>query len=202
MVDPVSAADHSLVRREVTALIVRFFVGLVLVSVVIAGIGYLAREPAETLARAFVARLGLAGLSLGTLLADGLHFPVPPQFYMLLGIAAGIPGLHNFATIAGSSLVAGCLGYGVAFMVSRLAIISRVTQRNREILARVFARYGYRGALVASLLPIPYSVLCWVAGLNGMPRRFVALLSLCRIPKLLAFYWLIQRGWALMGTSG
>lgn len=194
--------DASAVRREVIALIMRFLGGLVIVSVVIAGLGYLARGPAEALARGFVAQLGLGGLALGTLLADGFQFPVPPQFYMLLGVASGIPGLHTFATVATASVVAGCLGYSLANLASHISFIARATARYRDVLARMFAIYGYRAPLVASLLPIPYSVLCAAAGVNRMPRLFIGLVSLCRVPKLLAFFWLIQQGWALFRRTG
>lgn len=201
MSEAVSPTDATALRREVIALIMRFLAALVIVSVLAAGLGYVARAPAEALARAFVAKLGLAGFALGTLLADGLQFPVPPQFYMLLGVASGVPAMHTFATIAAASIVAGCLGYSLAQLASRIAVIARATARYREMLARLSATYGYRAPLIVSLLPIPYSILCVAAGLNRMPRTFIALVCLCRIPKLLLFFWLVQGGWALF-TAG
>jgi membrane protein YqaA with SNARE-associated domain len=196
--EPDSETSAAAVRGELIALIMRFLGGLVIVSVLMATLGYLAREPAQALARAFVAKLGLAGLALGSLLADGLMFPVPPQFYMLLSVASGMPSLPTFAAICGGSVVAGCLGYALAQLASRLTWVARATERHRDVLSRVFSLYGYKAALVASLLPIPYSVLCQAAGVNRLPRRFLALLSLCRIPKLLGFYWLVRAGWSLV----
>jgi membrane protein YqaA with SNARE-associated domain len=135
-------------------------------------------------------------MALGTLLADGLQFPIPPQFYMLLAVASGMPAAPAFGAICAASLSAGYLGYSLAELASRLAWLSRATKSYRELLTKAFARFGYRSALFVSLLPVPYSVLCYTAGLNRMPRRFLALLSLCRIPKLLGFYWLVRAGWA------
>jgi membrane protein YqaA with SNARE-associated domain len=185
----------------VFALLLRFAAGLAVISVAIVGLGYLGHEPAEAFARGFVARLGLLGLALGTMMADGMHFPVPPQFYMLLGVASGIPGPKTFATVAGASVLAGVLGYTVSYLASHVSFIARATERHRDVLLRMFALYGYRSAIVASLLPIPYSVLCAAAGVNRMPRGFIALVSLGRIPKLFAFYVLIQHGWALFGQN-
>ena len=196
--EPTLTTEAGEVRRELIALIMRFLATLVMVSVAVAALGYLAREPAEALARGFVAKLGLGGLALGTLLADGLQFPVPPQFYMLLGVDSGIPATETFATVAAASVVAGCLGYSLAQLASRLPRVARATERHRDVLGRMFTLYGYSSAFVASLLPIPYSVLCAASGLNRLPRRFLLLVSLCRVPKLLLFFWLVQHGWALV----
>jgi len=174
----------------------RFLATLVIVCVVVALIGYVARGPTSALARALVAKLGLGGMALGTLLADGVQFPVPPQFYMWLAVASGTPTGPAFVAICAGSLLAGYVGYQVAELASRLAWFARVTKPYRELLARAFDRFGYRAALFASLLPVPYSVLCYTAGLNRMPRRFLALLGLCRIPKLAGFYWLVHAGWS------
>lgn len=174
----------------------RFLGALVIVCLVVALLGYVARNPATALARGLVGRLGLWGMALGTLLADGVQFPIPPQFYMLLAVASGAPAAPAFVAICAGSLAAGLLGYHLARWASRLAWLSRATKSYRELLTGAFERFGYRAAVFASLLPVPYSVLCYAAGLNRMPRRFLALLSLCRIPKLLGFYWLVRAGWS------
>ena len=194
--EPTSGLAMNDIRRALIPLIMRFLGTLVIVCVVVAAIGYLARKPTTALARGLVGELGLWGMALGTLLADGVQFPVPPQFYMLLAVASGAPAVPAFVAICAGSLVAGCVGYGIAQLASRLAWLSRVTKPYRELLAKAFEQFGYRAALFASLLPIPYSVLCYTAGLNRMPRRFLALLGLCRIPKLLGFYWLVRTGWS------
>ena len=43
---------------------------------------HLARDPLDALGRGFVQRFGLAGMFVGTYLADAFSFPIPPQFYM------------------------------------------------------------------------------------------------------------------------
>ncbi len=136
-------------------------------------------------------------MALGTLLADGLHFPVPPQFYMLLAVASKTPLRLAFPAIAAASLLSGCLGYGLARWASHFGWLAQKTERYRQVLAAAFERQGYRTALLASLLPIPYSVLCYLAGLNRMPAAFLALLGAFRIPKLLGFYGLVYVGWSL-----
>jgi membrane protein YqaA with SNARE-associated domain len=134
-------------------------------------------------------------MAFGTLLADGFHFPIPPQFYMLLSIASQASVYGSLATIAAASVLAGVFGYSAARLVASSAWIAARTEPARWLLERAVLRFGSRAALVASLLPIPYSLLCYLAGLNRMPRRFLVLLCLCRVPKLVAFYLLVYWGW-------
>ncbi len=193
----VEAAESAVERAGLAGLVWRFVLGLVIVCSVVAVAGYFVREPAEALARGFVSHFGVWGMALGTLLADGLHFPVPPQFYMLLAVASRTPVKAAFPAIALASLLAGALGYTLAHWASRASWLSSKTEPYRQVLLRSFERRGYRTALLASLLPIPYSVLCYLAGLNRLPTAFVVVLGLCRIPKLLGFYGLVYYGWSL-----
>lgn len=189
--------DQPLGARELLSFGLRFALGLLFILLAVGSLSYLARDEAQKLARSFVETFGYWGMALGTLLADGIHFPVPPQFYMLLAVASGASTLYAFGAIATASLVAGYAGYRLAELASRAQWLSRKTQQPRELLQRAFLRFGYRAALVASILPIPYSMLCYLAGLNRMPHRFLALLALCRIPKLIGFYYLVYLGWKL-----
>lgn len=178
-------------------LLLRFVATLVIVLVAAGVLAHFAQPRAEGAARAFVERFGVLGMALGTLLADGLQFPVPPQFYMLLAIASHSPIAESFTAIAAASIAAGGVGYAVSARLARWRWVSRKTARLRQLLSGSFERYGYRAAVLASLLPVPYSVLCYLAGLNRLPLRFVGLLALCRIPKLAAFYYLIHLGWSI-----
>jgi uncharacterized membrane protein YdjX (TVP38/TMEM64 family) len=42
---------------------------------------------------------------------------------------------------------------------------------------------------------VPYSGLCYAAGLSRLPIKGFALITLIRIPRLVAYYYLIELGW-------
>ncbi len=191
------ALDDPAPKLGVPMLILRFSASLVIALGATGALAHFARPSAEGAARAFVERFGVFGMGLGTLLADGLQFPVPPQFYMLLAIAARSPFAETLPAIASASVLAGGVGYAVSARLSRFAWVSRKTANMRRLISWSFERYGYGAALFASLLPLPYSVLCYLAGLNHMPLRFLGVLAFCRIPKLVAYYYLIHLGWSL-----
>jgi hypothetical protein len=76
-------------KRETLKLGLKFVLGLVGLVAVVALLGHHYRGELETLGRALLDQFGYIGIALGTFIADGFHFPIPPQFYMLASIAAG-----------------------------------------------------------------------------------------------------------------
>ncbi|HEY3499720.1 MAG TPA: hypothetical protein VGK73_33745 [Polyangiaceae bacterium] len=191
--DPAAGAE----RRELVWLAARWIAGLLVLLALIAALASTFRAPLEAFGRAFVERFGLAGMLFGTFLADGFHCPIPPQFYMFVAVSSGVSQLAAFAAITLGSLLGGFAGYRVAGRLARFQFVARRLTRVRALAEPTFARFGYRSAVIASLLPIAYSVLCYLAGLNGLPRRVFFVLSLCRIPRLLIFYGLVRLGWSL-----
>jgi hypothetical protein len=194
--ESLAATAAPLGARELLWPVLRFLAGLLIILLVVGTLAHWARPQCESVARGFVASYGYWGMALGTLLADGFHFPIPPQFYMLLSVASQASAARSLASIVSASVLAGFVGFHAARWSSRSAWIAERTASSRLLLERAVQRFGARAALIASLLPIPYSVLCYLAGLNRMPQRFLLLLCLCRVPKLLLFWWFVRWGWS------
>jgi membrane protein YqaA with SNARE-associated domain len=185
------------VRREIFLLVGRWVVGLGVLVVVMAMLARLFRDPLEAMGAAFVEAFGLSGMLLGTFLADGFHCPVPPQFYMVMAVSSGVSAVGAFVAITLGSLLGGFAGFRVAGRLAHLEFVSRRLARMQVVVERAFARYGSRSAVVATLLPVPYSVICYLAGLNGLPTRFFVVFALCRVPRLLVFFYLVRLGWSV-----
>jgi membrane protein YqaA with SNARE-associated domain len=195
-IDAADEAELSLASGSLLWPVLRFLGGLLAILLVVGTLAHWARPQCEGLARGFVGTYGYWGMALGTLLADAFHFPIPPQFYMLLSVASHASVVTSLSAIAGASVLAGGIGYHAARLVSKSEWIALRTRASRRVLERAVHRFGTRAALLASVLPIPYSMLCYLAGLNRMPHSFLLLLCLCRIPKLCVFYWLVHWGWS------
>ncbi|HEX6276941.1 MAG TPA: VTT domain-containing protein [Polyangiaceae bacterium] len=189
------ALPKAIGRRELVGLGVRWTLGVVAFMALMLGVAEWLRTPLESLGRTFVARFGYAGMTFGTFLADGFHFPIPPQFYMLLAVSSGAPELATLGAIACGSLPGGLVGYVVGRRLAAVPSISRKLARSTAFVERFFRRFGYGAALLASLSPIPYSVLCAISGAHRLEWRFFALLSLCRLPRLVMFYWIVRASW-------
>jgi membrane protein YqaA with SNARE-associated domain len=194
--DTVNDDAVDLSRRELWLLALRWFGGLAVLFGVMIGLANLFRAPLETLGHAFVKSFGYGGMAFGTFIADGFHFPIPPQFYMLMAVSSGVSELAAFAAITLGSLLGGYAGYRVAGRLAGFEFVARRIEGAKKLAGRAFARFGYRSAVIASMLPIAYSVLCYLAGMHGLPPRVFAVLSLCRIPRLMLFFYLVRLGWS------
>jgi membrane protein YqaA with SNARE-associated domain len=184
-------------RAEFVKLGLRWLVGIVVVVIGMIALASMFREPLERIGRAFVDRFGYSGMAFGTLIADAFHFPIPPQFYMLMAVTSGASRPLALAAITAGSLVGGYIGYRLAGRLARFGPIARRLERSQGLATAAFSRFGYRAAIVASLLPIAYSVLCYLAGIHGLSRRIFVVLLLCRIPRLLLFFYLVELGWSV-----
>jgi uncharacterized membrane protein YdjX (TVP38/TMEM64 family) len=181
--------------REALRLIAKMIAGLAVLGVAVSIAAHFLREELATFGREIVDLLGIPGMALGTLLADGLHFPIPPQFYMLAAISAGTSQVAAVAAIALGSVAGGHLAFYLAKKAGSLGFIQRQVQKVQKPLATLLELHGTRAIVVGSLLPIPYAHLCYLMGLNKMRYGSFALLCALRIPKLVLYYSIVRFGW-------
>jgi membrane protein YqaA with SNARE-associated domain len=186
-----------LTARRWFGMILRALAGFGLLLLVVFGIATAFRSELESLARGFIDRFGVVGMAIGTLLADGFHFPVPPQFYMLIAIASGFPPKLALTAVCIGSLIGGAAGYTLARRVAHFPRVARWLERSSRAARQLFERYGYWTVLIASLTPFPYSMWCYLAGAYKLPLRVFAVLALFRMPRLVVFWYLIRFGWFL-----
>lgn len=196
--DEDEAAQAPPSRRSRSVLFLRFALGLVVLLGVVVLLVRTLRPELERVGTWFVERFGLAGVAAGTFIADGFHFPVPPQFYMLLATAARADPVAILAATSAGSLLGGATGYLVARRLGHIRALSRwlgrVSGNAGELLGQ---RYPYRSAVLASCTPMAFSVLCYLAGLFGVRRGPLLVLLVLRVPKIVLYYYLVRVGWSL-----
>jgi membrane protein YqaA with SNARE-associated domain len=196
----VEALREDVIERELsrdTALAaVRFVLGLGVLVAAVTLLGWRFRGELSAYGEWFVARFGVLGMLAGSFLADGIHFPLPPQFYLLTGIVAG----HAHVTVLAAVLLGSELGGLFAFALARaIAGKSRFLRARlggpRRLLVRLMARRGYLGLAFATLLPVSYCILCLTAGAMQLPYRAYAVLGIMRVPRILVSYAVIVFAW-------
>ncbi|HEU4406584.1 MAG TPA: VTT domain-containing protein [Polyangiaceae bacterium] len=166
----------------------------------VSALAHLLKPELEAFGRGFLERFGALGLTLGTFLADGFHFPIPPQFYMLAAITSGWSPVTSVAAITAGSLVGGVVSHLIGrHLLWRLRFLRRIVDRSRKRFDWLFAKYGYWAVAVGSISPVPFSLLCNLSGLYKVPFRLFLVLSLFRVPRVMLFYVLIRVGWASAG---
>jgi uncharacterized membrane protein YdjX (TVP38/TMEM64 family) len=103
--------------------------------------------------------------------------------------------LPALSAITFGSLLGGTVGFFFARRLARFRLVAKWLARSSKIVQRFGSNHGYRLIVAASLTPIAYSALCYLAGFYRLPKRLYALLALLRIPKLVLYYYLVQLGW-------
>jgi membrane protein YqaA with SNARE-associated domain len=193
-----SAGEAAPRRGSRLKLALRFVLGLGVLLGIVTLLVRTLRPELTSVGRWFVDHFGLFGVAAGTFIADGFHFPVPPQAYMLLATAANSDPLAIlFATSVGSVL-GGATGYAVATRLGHIPALSRWLERvsgnMHELIGR---RYPYRSAVLASATPMAFSVLCYLGGLFRVGRGPLLVLLVLRVPKIALYYYLVKLGWSL-----
>jgi len=195
----VETAEPRTGRREAARLWLKLVLGAAGLVALVAFLGHTFRGELESMGRAFLERFGYGGIALGTYLADGLHCPVPPQFYMLASIVSGwsVPG--TLVAVCAGSLLGGITAYAIARKAAGLPVLQRLLARSQEKVDWLFDRYGRWAVAIGSLTPIPYSFLCYIAGAYRMRPRIFLALALFRIPKIVVYFYLVRLGWMSSG---
>ena len=178
-----------------TQLVVRMAAGLLGVFLVTLVLGHGLQSELESLSKWAIDKVGLLGMTVGTWLADGFMFPIPPQAYMVMAEASGVSVTLAFLFIAVGSMLGGVSGYLVAPQLARIDFVSQAIERSAPRLRKLSGDNWLRGVAIISLTPVAFSWLCYAAALYRVPRRAFALLCLLRIPKLVLFQLIVSFGW-------
>lgn len=182
-------------KLETALAVLRLVAGFAALVAVVTFLGWAYRDELSRFGSWFVARFGFVGIAAGAFLADGLHFPIPPQFYLLTGIAGG----HHTAGVLAVVLVGSELGGLTAFALARgvggAPIVAHRLETTRRLLHGFIERRGYLGLAAATLLPLSFSLLCMASGAMRLPYRAYGVLALMRIPRILLSYVVIALAW-------
>ena len=178
-------------RRSVLRIVISILVFFCLMAL----LAKVAGPRIEGTGRIFIERFGLGGLALGTILADAFSLPPPPLFYIVI-VATGA-GSHvvGMSVISVASMVAGVIGYHLASLLSARPFFRRRIDATRARMDPLFERYGVWAFAIASATPIPFSFMCYVAGVYRLRLRMLAFICITRVPRLLVMYWLVRAGW-------
>lgn len=156
-------------------------------AVVLLGVAF--RAPLEMLATQLVQRFGYLGIAAGVFGADMFTVPLPADVYLLVGIAGG--GDPYLVIIAASlaSIVGGVGAFAIGLWLGRTRWVRERVDRFRRRHGKLVERSGVVAVIIAALTPVPFSLVCYVAG--SLRLRFVNFLfaALFRIPRIAGYYY-------------
>lgn len=182
-------------KYEVLLGALRVIVGFAALVAIVSLVGWAFRDELSRFGAWFVSRFGVAGVSAGAFLADSVHFPIPPQFYLLTGIAGGHDVVIVLLAVLAGSELGGFTAFALARGLGQRPSVARRLQSPRELIARLIERGGYLGLATATLLPVSFSLLCMASGAMGLPYRAYGVLAIMRVPRIVLSYVVIHLAW-------
>jgi membrane protein YqaA with SNARE-associated domain len=142
--------------------------------------------------KAFVARYGLIGVFLATILAG----TVVPVGSLALVVAAASIGVHPFplVIVATAGFTIGMvINYGLAYGLGRPYVLKKVGVEKLEEISAVWSRWGWIIYTIFWLIPVlPVEFLSLFCGL--IKTRFSIFLILSFVPRLIVFTLLAYFG--------
>lgn len=189
---PKYAVDKVLIRKAV--------VGLIVILAVAGTTGVLFREPLQALGDAFIGRWGLGGLAIGVIITDASPLPLTNEPLVFLARGAGLDLWTIFGVVSGASVAAGSVGYWSGRVFGGALKLAPWMAHRHPGLTHYMTQYGAEGVAIAALLPIPFALSTWSAGILRVPYGRVFVATLVRIPKTIFYALIIVGGLAAGGA--
>jgi len=184
--------DRMLIRKGI--------LGLIGILGVAGLTGALFKEPLQAVGAAFIGHFGLAGLFAGVILTDASPLPLTNEPLVFLARGAGVGVWTIFFVVSAASVTAGAAGYLSGRFFGGLFGLEAALDRRQPALAHFMRQYGAEGVAIAALLPIPFALSTWSAGILRVPLHKVMLAALVRVPKTGFYVLLIAGGLSLGGV--
>jgi len=148
----------------------------------------------ETFAQTMVDSFGLPGIFVGTFVLDSLILGISPDFILFVAIAGEMHPLGVLLTISIASILGGNAGYFIGrFLGHRKFVQKRIANYERKG-HYLMEKYGLWAVIVAAMTPIPFSTVCWIAGMLEMKYTHFLAGAVWRIPRYLLWYIVFRVG--------
>ncbi len=170
-----------------------FVLSVLVVCAVCGLVGWLLGDSFAAAGRQALEVAGPWGLVGAVTAAEASPIPLMGEPFLLLAHEGGMPlSTVIWLGIAGN-LLAAAICYGGGRLLGRTGLARRLLGERHEVAERLVREQGAWALVLASLTPLPFGTLAWVAGALDLPAGTYALACLVRIPKVVG-YVLIMTG--------
>lgn len=136
--------------------------------------------------------MGHSGIGLFVFLVDMLIVPMSVDLVFPFTLTWNPVSLLAMMGIA--SALGGYCGYWIGRLLGKVRFIRQFTDSFSEDGERMIRRYGVWAVVIAGLTPIPFSTVCWLAGILKTSAGWTFLACLSRIPRMIIYYFIFAGG--------
>lgn len=189
--------EHDLDTSDVSvrSMVIQTLVVTAVLIGIVAVLAHFWLDEFKTLAQGTIESLGMPGVLFGLWLTDTFTFPIPTDMYLAVAVGAQSPVIPTIIAICIVSMIAGNCGYFVGPQITKIGFVRRRVEAFRPRGEKLFARWGVGAVAIGALTPLPYSIICWIAGIYKMPYKKFFWATFFRIPRMVAYYLIILSTW-------
>ncbi len=144
----------------------------------------------KAVSRKLFSLYGLAGVVAMVFVMDVVIQPVSPDVVIISSTLGGANLLRAALVGGAGSVAAGIAGYFLGKKIGSKGLKNFFSPRNFEKGVALFKKYGLWAIAAGALTPVPFSVVCWSAGIYKMKFPIFILKSvLTRFPRFFVMGW-------------
>lgn len=122
-----------------------------------------------------ITRFGLPGLTLTIVLLDYFLQPFPPDI-LVYSYVLSKGDTVLVATLAGvASVLGGSFGYLTGRVLEHEGATKFIKPHHYKQAHDLFEKHGFWAVLIGAITPVPFNVVCWLAGVFRMPFAYFVL---------------------------
>ncbi len=153
----------------------------------------------EGTARDVAEHLSYPGMFLVTMAMDTLIDPFTPDIVLFLALSGDYDPFLSVLFISLGSIIGGHIGYQIGRSLGHTRFVRRVVGSYMGRGRLLFSRYGLYAVILAAFTPIPFSTVCWIAGIFEMDRKLFFIGTLWRVPRFLLWFLVLGLGYKGLG---
>ncbi len=136
--------------------------------------------------------LGLGGIALFVFIND--LFIIPMTVDILFPFVMNHNRVELLLVMGLSSALGGIGGYLIGRVIGHLSIIEAQIARFSKEGRLLIEKYGAWAVVIAALSPIPFTTVCYLAGMVKISPLKIVFATLARIPRMILYYFVIKGG--------
>ena len=151
-------------------------------------------EYIEVFAESLIDRFGYIGIFLSTLVLDSFILGISPDFVLFFAIAGEGDPFSILITISIASVLGGNIGYFIGRFLGNIKIVQKRIEPYERKGHYLMEKYGIWAVIISAITPIPFSTICWIAGMLEMKYTHFLAGAIWRIPRFLFWYIIFRVG--------
>lgn len=176
-------------------LLFRTFIAILIIFIVFLAFDLVMNNSVRTndIATDIYNKMGYLGVALFVYLCDTFIVPLTPDIMFPL-VSSNWNIFEITIFMGGASFLGGLSAYWLGHLLSKIKAVEKLANRLMGTHKEFVHHRGAWGVAIAGLTPIPYSTICWTAGIVKLEFKDVILACLVRFLRMIIYYYLFLGG--------